>query len=158
MNKLPAVQRGKLALEEMKAEGVKITKNAVSTRGDFNHANFYKKQEEWVELREKVESAEKVWADKVEDAQMDVLKEEVASLKSQIAKLKADKSELKKMTSNSSEERLIVKMTELYRINDKLHAENQDLKNEIKWRGSKQTIRHDETTGEVLEGYFKKPE
>ncbi|NOU52626.1 hypothetical protein HG263_19155 [Pseudoalteromonas sp. JBTF-M23] len=46
MTELSAIERGKKALREMQAEGVRITKNAVVTRARFDHTNFNKKDYE----------------------------------------------------------------------------------------------------------------
>ncbi|MFZ8201818.1 hypothetical protein [Alteromonas portus] len=76
------------------------------------------------------------------------------------AELKGAKAQIKDLSTqdNSDTTELMIKLTECYRLNDKLVAENANLKSQFTHSlGEEKQIRIDSETGEVLTGVFKNP-
>lgn len=149
-----ALQRGEEALSVMLLEGSKISKNSVAKRAGFNHTNFYKA--EFADLRNDIENAALEQKKNSLTGDIDKLKEQLLTLKSELKVAKAQIKDLSTQDKNDTTE-LMIKLMECYRLNDKLAAENTNLKSQlIHSLGEEKQIRINSETGEVMTGVFKK--
>lgn len=151
-----ALEKGKQALLDIKAQGTKVSMNLVAKRGGFSHTLFSKKTHAWQDFRSDVEQAVKEWKTEQEKADITSLQSEIHLLKKQLKYAKKNIKELNNNSNQKSFDILFVKMTELYRMNDKLQAENSELKSLIKYSNNNrnEVIRENSDTGEVINAIF----
>lgn len=150
-----ALKRGEEALEAMLAEGKKVTMNSVAKRAGFSHANF--RYAEFADLKDDIEkAAAKQVQDKLSN-NVEILKRQVIDLKRQLttAKQQATASPNDKADEVQG---LMVKLTECYRLNDKLKGENFDLRNQLAHQmgNTEEVLKFNKNTGEIISGVFDK--
>ena len=145
------------AFNELKKEGCKINKNAVATRAMRNIANLSKPKEEWVDLKEAIESEEAIWlkkrAENNKDAEIKALKEKLKKVERLLAKEK-QKNNFNPAASEEQINSLLVELQEMYREIDRLKTKVTDLNNQLLHSTKEQEIRVDKETGEIIRGIF----
>ncbi|MEH0688624.1 hypothetical protein H4F17_06080 [Vibrio cholerae] len=154
-NKDSALKRGERAFEEMVAAGIKVTKNAVAKRAGFNHSNF--RYPEFANLKDDIETMEVQQKLGKQSDNINELKLKNADLEAQLKSAKKDLKERSGQVSNEVK-LLMEKLTECYRLNDKLRGENADLRNQLNQQGVRveEILKVDRETGEVISGVFDK--
>jgi hypothetical protein len=149
---ISARQRMYAALEAMQEDpACKITKNAVAVKAGVNNANLYKKNHKWIILKEKIEEAELVRKQEIENQQ---LRKKVEKLEKQVLALKKLRSEVSTEKVDDSE--WMSALTEMYAMNANLQETVVNMQADLV-RGSEfRMIRADPQSGEVIDGVFDK--
>jgi len=150
-----ALIRGEEALKAMLTEGKKVTMNSVAKRAGFSHANF--RYTEFAVLKDDIEKAAAKQAQEKLSNNVEILKRQVIDLKRQLTAAK------QQATASSNDEagevqELMVKLTECYRLNDKLKDENFDLRNQLAHQmgNTEEILKFNKNTGEIISGVFDK--